>query len=63
MDIALNVLPFVPLGIFPPVLYERFDTLGKIAFAGFLISFFIEIVQMFGFGTTDICMIHRTVLP
>ncbi len=54
VDTALNVLLFVLLGVFLPVLYVKFNTLGKIAFAGFLISLFVEIVQMFGFGTKDI---------
>ena len=54
VDTALNILLFMPLGFFLPMLYEKFDTLGKTALVGFLISFSVEIVQMFGFGATDI---------
>lgn len=54
VDTALNILLFVPLGIFLPLLYEEFDTLGKIALTGFLISLSVELAQMFGSGATDI---------
>ena len=54
MDTLLNVLLFVPLGLFLPLLYGEFDSIRKIATAGFLISLSVEIIQMFGFGATDI---------
>lgn len=54
VDTVLNILLFVPMGFFLPVLYEKYDTLGKIALAGFLVSLSVEIIQMFGFGATDI---------
>ena len=50
----LNVVLFVPLGLFLPILYKWFDKIWKIALAGFLISLSVEIVQMFGCGSTDI---------
>ena len=53
-DTFLNLLLFIPMGLFLPVLYEKYDRIGKIAFTGFLISLSIEIVQMFGYGATDI---------
>lgn len=36
------------------ILYEKYDKLGKIALLGFLLSLSVEIVQLFGFGATDI---------
>ena len=53
-DTILNVLLFIPLGCFLPLLYEQYDSIGKIAFMGFLVSLSVEIVQMFGYGATDI---------
>lgn len=53
-DTALNILLFVPMGFFLPVLYRQYGCIGKVAFAGFLISLSIEIVQLFGFGASDI---------
>ncbi len=54
VDTVLNVVLFVPLGMFLPILYKRFDKIWKVALAGFLISLSVEIVQMFGCGSTDI---------
>ena len=51
---ALNILLFVPMGVFLPLLYDSFDRIGKTAAAGFLISLSVEVAQMFGSGTTDI---------
>ncbi len=53
-DTLLNVLLFIPMGFFLPVLYGKYNRICKIAFTGFLISLSIEIVQMFGYGATDI---------
>ena len=50
----LNVLLFIPLGFFLPLLYEGFDRVGRTILAGFLISLCIETVQMFGCGSSDI---------
>lgn len=54
IDTALNVLLFVPLGFFLPLLYKKYDSLFKIAVVGFLFSLSVEIAQMFGHGATDI---------
>ena len=54
VDTVLNILLFVPFGFFLPLLYKEYDSIGKIAFLGFLVSLSIEITQMFGFGVTDI---------
>lgn len=54
VDTVLNILLFIPMGFFIPLLYEKYNKIGKVAPAGFLISLSIEITQMFGFGATDI---------
>lgn len=51
---VLNIILFIPLGIFLPLLYKKYDKIGKIVLIGFLISLSVEIVQMFGCGATDI---------
>lgn len=54
VDTALNVLLFVPLGFFLPVMYKSINRLSKVAAFGFLFSLLIELVQMFGRGATDL---------
>ena len=54
VDTILNIFLFIPLGIFLPLLYKKYDKIGKIVLSGFFISASIEIVQMFGCGATDI---------
>ncbi len=54
VDTALNIFLFVPLGFFLPILYRKYDRIGKIALVGFLVSLSVEIAQMFGTGATDI---------
>ena len=54
VDTALNILLFVPLGIFLPIMYKRFNKINNIAALGFILSVMIELVQMFGRGTTDV---------
>lgn len=54
IDTALNVLLFMPLGFFLPILYEKFGKMRAVVVAGVLISLSVEIVQMFGCGATDI---------
>ena len=54
IDTVLNILLFLPMGLFLPVLYDAYDRVAKIALVGFFISLSIEIVQMFGMGATDI---------
>lgn len=50
----LNVVLFVPLGIFLPLLWKKWDHIGTVALTGFLFSLSIELVQMFDKGITDI---------
>lgn len=50
----LNILLFVPLGFFLPVLSVRYRAITKTVFLGFVISAVIEILQIFTFRATDI---------
>ena len=50
----LNVILFLPLGFFLPLMYKNFKNVGKVVLTGFLLSLSIEIVQMFGRGSTDV---------
>ena len=50
----LNIILFVPLGFFLPLLYKKYGHIGSVALVSFLLSLSIEIVQMFGRGATDI---------
>lgn len=54
IDTILNIVLFVPLGFFLPLLYKKYSRISNIALTGFLFSLSIEIVQMFGRGSTDI---------
>ena len=54
IDTALNVILFLPLGFFLPLLYEKYNRISKVALTGFFLAISIEIVQMFGMGATDI---------
>lgn len=54
IDTILNVVLFVPLGFFTPLLYKKYNRISKIAFSGFLLSLAVELVQMFGRGATDV---------
>lgn len=54
IDTILNVVLFVPLGFFLPLLYEKYNRISSVALTGFLFSLSVEIVQMFGRGSTDI---------
>lgn len=54
LDMILNVILFVPLGFFLPLLYQKYCSVGNVALCGFLISLAVEIVQMFGRGATDV---------
>lgn len=50
----LNVVAFVPFGFFLPLLYKSYRNIKLIAVIGFLFSLCIELVQMFGWGATEI---------
>ena len=51
---CLNVLLFVPFGFFLPVLWKEFRNAKKVFIAGFAMTSFIEIAQIFTGRTTDI---------
>ncbi len=51
---ALNVLLFVPLGWFLPLLWQEFSTLPRAALCGLVLSLAIEILQIFTFRLTDV---------
>lgn len=50
----LNILLFVPLGFFLPLLWEEFQSLKCTVLCGFFLSLGIEILQIFTFRLTDI---------
>ena len=54
MDTVLNIILFLPFGFFLPLLYRKCNRAIQVVFAGFLLSLSIEVLQMFGMGTTDI---------
>lgn len=51
---VLNVLLFVPLGFFMPVLWNDYKSWFKTLFLGFGISSMIEVLQIFTYRATDI---------
>lgn len=54
LQYALNVVLFLPVGFFLRLLYSRYKSYRRVAAYGLCFSLYIEIVQMFGFGLTDI---------
>ena len=54
IDTILNVILFVPMGLFLPLLYKKFNNIKAVALTGFMFSLSVEIVQMFGWGSSDI---------
>ena len=50
----LNVLLFVPLGVFLPILRTKFKKFLPTVLFGLLMSMFIEVFQIFTFRATDI---------
>ncbi len=50
----LNILLFVPLGFFLPVLWGRFRTLRPAMLFGFGLSLMIELLQILTFRATDV---------
>lgn len=54
LEAILNIILFIPLGFFLPLLYKNYNNIGKVALNGFILSLFIELIQMFGMGVTDI---------
>lgn len=54
IDTMLNVVLFVPFGFFLPLLYKKYHHIKTVILTGFLFSLSVEILQMFGWGATDI---------
>ena len=54
IDKILNVILFVPLGFFLPLLYKKYHNIKAIALTGLLLSLAVEFVQMFDWGSSDI---------
>ena len=50
----LNVIMFLPLGVFLSLLWKRFRNCGSCVLFGFALSLTIEILQMFTFRATDV---------
>lgn len=50
----LNVLLFIPLGFFLPVLWKRFRSFGGTVGTGLILSALIELLQLFTLRATDI---------
>lgn len=50
----LNILLFIPLGIFIPSIWENFRNVKKTALIGFAVSMMIEVLQIFNYRVTDI---------
>ena len=58
-----NILLFIPLGIFLPLLFEKVNTLRKVLLYAFAVSSFLEIIQLFTLlGNFDIDDILLNVL-
>ena len=54
VDTMLNIILFVPMGLFLPLLYKKYDSIKAVALTGLIFSVSVEIVQMFGWGSSDI---------
>ncbi len=50
----LNVFLFVPLGIFLPLLWQRYQSAKKTVLVGLSLSLYIELLQLFTFRATDV---------
>lgn len=51
---VLNIDLFFPLGMFVPLLWEKFRSFKRMALLGFSTSLFIEVMQLFTFRSTDV---------
>ena len=51
---VLNVILFVPLGIFLPLLWQQFRKCGRTVLFGFGLSLTVELLQMLTFRATDV---------
>lgn len=53
-NFCLNIMLFIPLGIFLPCLWRRYRSLEKTALHGLCVSAVVEILQIFTFRATDV---------
>ncbi len=51
---VLNIMLFVPLGFLLPALWKEYRSLRITVLAGFILSLFVEILQIFTFRLTDV---------
>jgi glycopeptide antibiotics resistance protein len=49
-----NIMIFIPIGFFIPLLWHKMRSLGKTVLCGFIISLFIELIQFPLYRGTDI---------
>lgn len=54
MGMILNIVMLVPFGFFLPVYFSRYQKWYYTLTAGFIISFLIEVIQLFTFRASDI---------
>lgn len=54
LGMILNVVMLIPFGVFLPIYFKKFQSLSATLLAGFGMSLFIEILQLFTFRATDI---------
>lgn len=52
--LVLNIIMFIPLGVFLPCLWKRYENFINTLSVGFFFSLFIELFQLFNFRATDI---------
>lgn len=50
----LNIIAFIPFGVFLPLLYHKYCNIKTVTLTAFLFSLCIELTQMFGWGATEI---------
>lgn len=50
----LNVLLFIPLGMFLPLFWQKFRKFYRTVFFGFCVSLLIEVLQLFTYRATDV---------
>ena len=50
----LNVILFLPLGFFLPILWKKYRSIGASVLFGFCMSLLIEVLQLFTYRATDI---------
>lgn len=54
INILGNIVMFLPLGLFLPLLWKRFDSFKETVLCGAVLSLAIEIIQSFSFRSADI---------